>query len=137
MINGQRLIELVKQERFPDGSFVIFGSGPLALAGIRPVMDIDIVVTDDLYKDLKRRGWREKIGLNGDKMICHDVFEASTSWQFGEYRPSFDELLACAERIDGVTFLPLGEVKKWKLAMNRDKDHEDILLIDKYLATQL
>ena len=134
-MNGRRLIELVKQERFPDGLYAVFGSGPLALAGIRTVSDIDIVVTGKLYNELKQRGWQEKVGLNGGKMLCHDVFEVSASWEFGDYRPSLEALLASAERTDGVAFLALDEVKKWKLAMGRDKDHEDIRLIDEYLAT--
>jgi hypothetical protein len=38
-----------------------------------------------------------------------------------------------AEIIDGLTFVRLEEVLKWKKMMNREKDKKDIEIIENYL----
>ncbi len=129
-MNKDEIIAKIKYQNFPAGSYVVFGSGPLAAAGIRLTRDIDIVVTDALYEELKQKGWQESTKPNGDYFLGYDMFEAFTSWKFGEYDPKFTELLANANSIDGVPFVGLQDVKKWKIESGRDRDIQDIQLID-------
>jgi len=46
------VIEKVKSLGLPQDSYVIFGSGPMALAGIREVNDIDMYVTLDVWNQI-------------------------------------------------------------------------------------
>lgn len=37
--------------------------------------------------------------------------------------------------IDGIKFMSIEEVRRWKALLDRSKDQADILLIDKYLES--
>lgn len=107
------IIEKVKQLNLPQGQYVVFGSGPLMIHGIRESHDIDLLVTPALYKKL----------------------EADSTWQVREW-PDGSNYLAKAEMIEGVSFAPLREVLKWKQAYGRPKDMADVRLIAEYLSKQ-
>lgn len=135
MTKGE-IVSKVKSLGWPTGSYVVFGSGPLAAAGIRQAADIDFLVSSDLFEQLKKVGWQELVKDNpADNPLVKDVFEAHANWDFSEYSPTLEHLLATATIIDGVPFASLEEVKKWKTADPRPKDLVDIKLIDQYLAT--
>lgn len=130
----EAIISKVKELNLPEGSFLVFGSGPLAEAGIREAQDIDLLVSPEIYAELKKPGWQELRKDEKDIPLVHDVFEAHDSWNFSSYSPTLEHLLATATVIEGVPFAALEEVKKWKLASARPKDLADAELIDKYLA---
>lgn len=132
----QEIVARVRNENFPEHAYIVFGSGPMAAAGLRKVHDIDLLVSRDLYADLKQRGWREGVGSNGGRLLSHEAFEASDDWQFGDYRPHLDQLLARADMIEGIAIASLKDVREWKRALHRDKDIADIVLIDEYCNTQ-
>lgn len=131
------IIAKIKDQNFPNGSYVVFGSGPLAAAGIRTTRDIDLVVSPGLYSVLQQQGWRFKADPSGNPMLTKGVFEVSKCWSFGEYDPSFNDLLNNADFIDGIPFVNLREVRKWKQALARAKDIDDIDDIDRYMQGSL
>jgi hypothetical protein len=44
------IVEEMKKLKFPQGQYVIVGSGPLVVRGIRETNDIDIVVSPKLFE---------------------------------------------------------------------------------------
>ena len=109
----------------------------MATVGIRDANDIDLLVSEEIFAELKQASWQEvDKGLN-DKPLAHDVFEAHQNWNFSSYAPTLEQLLKSAMEIDGIPFASLEEVKKWKAASGRSKDLADIKLIDKYFAIGL
>lgn len=92
MMNRKELVEKLKALGLPMGLFVVFGSGPLAAAGIRETNDIDLLVNGRLYVHMKENGWSEKLGANGEHMLENGDFEVSRSWKFGPYNPHFSDL---------------------------------------------
>lgn len=133
-MNLQEIITKVKELGLPEGSYVVFGSCPLAAAGLREAGDIDMLVTAEVFRGLGVAGWKRVNKGVGDMPFTHDVFEAHDNWDFSHYRPTLDQLLMTATVIDGVPFAALEEVRKWKAASGRPKDLKDIELIDAYLA---
>ena len=129
----QDIIDAVKTLDLPKGSYIVFGSCPLAVAGIREAGDIDMLVTEKLTDDLKKAGWKQVNKGANDKPYTRGVFEAHSSWDFSSYSPALDHLLKSATFIDGIPFASLAEVRKWKMASGRPKDLDDIKLIDRYL----
>lgn len=128
------IIAKVKALELPAGSFVVFGSCPLAAAGLREANDIDMLVSEEAHAMLKAKGWQEiEKGLD-DKPLTHDVFDAHTSWNFSAYSPTLEQLLVSADIYSGIPFAALEEVRKWKAASGRPKDSRDIELIDNYLT---
>lgn len=121
---------------WPAGSYVVFGSGPMAAAGIREASDIDFLVSPDLYKKLRDAGWKELVKSPTDKPLVKDVYEAHPNWDFTNYKPTLNQLLSTATVIDGIPFASLEEVKKWKTEGKRPKDLADIKLIEDYQDNQ-
>jgi hypothetical protein len=131
------IIQKVKELNLPLGQYVVFGSGPLAVHGIRPTRDADLLVTTGLYQRLKGEGWPEKELDDGSRCLARDIYEIDDSWHHGDYHPSPEEIIAKAEMVEGVPFAPLEEVLKWKLAFGRPKDQADVELIKAYLAQRI
>lgn len=136
-MNKQQIIDKVKSLNLTEGSYVVFGSCPLALVGLREAGDVDMLVNDETFARLRQDGWREVDKGKDDNPLAHDVFEAHNSWKFSAYNPTLQHLLATGTVIDGVPFASLDEVRKWKAASGRPKDFADIELIDGYLSKNI
>jgi hypothetical protein len=128
-MNKDEIISKVKSLGFLAGSYIVFGSAPLAIAGLREANDIDLLVSNELFENLKSRGWKELDKGGNDKPLVHDVFEAHNSWNFSSYSPTLEQLLKSSDVIDGIPFASIEEVRKWKLSSGRPKDLADIKLI--------
>lgn len=129
----EEIIAKVKTLHLPKGSYVVFGSCPLAAARIREANDVDLLVSKEIFARLKQAGWQELHKSSNDIPLTHDVFEAHDNWNFSSYGPTLRQLLVSATVIDDVPFASLEEVRKWKVASGRPKDVVDIELIDKHL----
>ncbi len=133
-MTAQEIVSAVKTLNLPQGSYVVFGSCPLAAAGIREANDIDLFVTTEVLETLRQQGWQQIHKGPGDEPYTNDMFEAHDNWNFSPYSPTLKQLLSTALVIDGVPFASLEEVRKWKLASGGAKHLADVESIDKYLA---
>ena len=132
---GMDVVSEVKKLNLPVGKYAVVGSGAMAVRNIRPAHDIDLIVTQDIYKYLKASGWKEVHfpGTLQPWVLFKDLFDVSTSWSVGDYHPKPSELMANTDIIDGVAFVSLEDLLKWKKTCRRDKDLADIKLIEAYL----
>lgn len=129
------VLHTVKALNLPLGEYLVIGSGAMAVRGIREAKDIDLLVSHNLYTKLIDDGWDEREVHPGYKVIEKDRIEASPDIiTLENYQPDTIALMREAETIEGVPFMSLEELKKFKQALGRDKDKADILLIDAYLA---
>jgi len=135
-MTGQDIIRKTKELNLPKGSYIVFGSCPMAVARIRESSDIDMLVTDEVFESLATSGWKIVIKGPRDNPLALGDFEAHNNWNFSSYSPTLEQLLSTATVVEGVPFASLEEVRKWKAASGRPKDLVDIKLIDKYLEKQ-
>lgn len=133
-MTGQEIIEQVKVLNLPADSYVVFGSCPLAVAGIREAKDIDLYVRAEVLERFIQAGWEQVEKGPGDKPHVSGVFEAHATWDFSPYAPTLDHLLQTADVFDGVAFASLEEVRKWKVASGGTKHEADVHLIDDYIS---
>ncbi len=105
----------------------------MALAGIRESSDIDMLVSEEVFKKLEVSGWQIFDKGGDDKPLVSGDFEAHANWNFSSYKPALKHLLSSATVLDGIPFASLEEVRKWKVSSGRPKDIADIKLIDNYL----
>jgi len=134
-VTKQEIVAKVKSLRFPKDSYIVFGSAPLAVVGVREANDIDLLVSEEVFNELSKAGWKELEKSAKDIPLVHDIFEAHKNWDFSSYNPTLHELLSRAIVIDEVPFASIEDVRKWKGASGRPKDLADIGLIDSYLAS--
>jgi hypothetical protein len=129
------IIEKVRKLDFPAGQYLVFGSGPLMVHGIRESRDIDLLVTSELYAQLKADpSWKVMHWPDGAEYLANGDYEVDDIWHYNDYQPKTNELIAKAEVIEDVPFAPLDEVIKWKRAFGRPKDLADVELIEAYLS---
>lgn len=133
------IFERVRELNLPFGQYVVIG-GAMEAHGIRPARDVDIVVNDELFEELKRRGWKRKwlffklLGIFRCKVLIDGKgAEAFSNYKYKKYVPDTDDLIKNAEMIEGLPFLPLTELMKFKKELARKKDLRDINLITEYL----
>jgi hypothetical protein len=131
-MNKEEIVSKVKALGLPEGSYIVFGSCPLAALGLREANDIDMVVSPECHAMLRARGWQERVKSPSDHPLVHDVFEVHQTWRFGVKDQSLEALLADAQLVDGVPFASIEAVRTWKTASGRPKDLQDIALIDAY-----
>jgi hypothetical protein len=126
------ITQRVKELDLPKGSFVVVGSGILNALRIRDAGDIDLVVTDEVYKRFEREGWQQIEGAD-QILLKRDVYDVCKSW----YGKAVDELINTAQSIDGIPYLSLEGVYAWKKSFGREKDLKDLVLIDEYISRSL
>lgn len=129
------IIEKIKDLNFPANQYVVVGSGTLDALGIRKASDIDIAVLPELHKKLCENSDWEKIERYGKIFLKKEGIDIIPSLDWSEYPTTTEEAIKSALIIDGIPFLNLEELKKFKTALGRDKDFADIKLIDDYLLT--
>ncbi|MDZ7611671.1 MAG: hypothetical protein U5L10_02815 [Candidatus Moranbacteria bacterium] len=114
----------------PEDQYAVYGSGPMAVRGIREASDLDLMVKDEFYEELKNKYKEEakgKIKLEQGKI---EIFPA---WNSLVDNP--EEVISRAELIKGFKFIKLGDLIDWKRKMGRDKDFKDIRLIENFLQS--
>jgi len=121
----------LKALQLPAGKFALFGSAPMVVKGLRTARDIDIIVTKDLWQEYHDKGWEEKTALSGSRYLTQDNIELWQDWKPGEW--DIEKLIKEAEIIDGLPFVRLEEVAKWKKLFVRKKDFRDLEIINNYL----
>lgn len=129
-------IDKVKAINLSEGSYIIVGSGILDVLGIRDANDVDIVVSEDVYKELKNSGFEEiEVEYDGvkKKLLIKDDYEVLMYWRSPRGDLFLEDLLEDSQIVDGVTFVSLEMLIRWKKWSGRDKDIVDVELANKYL----
>lgn len=116
----------------PKFDFVVVGSGILGALAIRESNDIDMIVNQEVYDEFAKQGWEHSVWGEDQVVLKNGPFDVGTNWM-GE---SLDSLLSRATVIDDVAYYPLEELLAWKRERTRQKDINDVLLIERYLARQ-
>lgn len=127
----------IDQLDLPSGEYVVLGSGILGALGIRAIADVDLLITPRLFVQLRDRGWEySTIDFDGQlrEKLTFGVAEAFQDFWYGDQKPDPAQLIANAELIKGVPFLPLAALLQIKHVLGRPKDQADIALIENYLA---
>jgi hypothetical protein len=133
-IHNDDIFNQVKSLNLPIGEYAVIGSGVMSAYDIRRHKDIDLVVTQDLYEELKNLGWRTKKIKPDFEVVIFGIAEASPKMiTLDNYRPNIESLINEADVINGIAFTKLTDVIDFKRALSREKDINDILLIEDFL----
>ena len=118
----------ISQLSLPDGSFMVVGSGLLDTLGIRAAGDIDLLVSHDVFNNLKHQNYKIQQQEDGSDYISIDRFEIMVDW-FGN---DLETMRESAVYIDEIPYWSLESMREWKCDHAREKDVRDIALIDEY-----
>jgi 8-oxo-dGTP diphosphatase len=127
------IIQKIKELNLPNDQYVVIGSGTMDVLGIREARDIDISVTRELFGKLQKSLEWEEYEKYGRIFLKKDIFEINDQLNWDNYNTTTEEAISSAITIEDIPFMNLGELIKFKTALGREKDFNDIKLINKYL----
>ncbi|WP_182875644.1 hypothetical protein [Microbispora sp. H10670] len=119
----------------PHGTYVICGSAALFVRGLRArIGDLDVVATGPAW-DIATSLDAPRPALSGHGLVVHHptaAIEFVDRWTPGW--PT-EHLIGTADVIDGLPFMRLGDVLRWKQAARRPKDLPDIAAVHRLRQT--
>ncbi|MEQ1561263.1 MAG: hypothetical protein ABL899_00910 [Nitrospira sp.] len=130
-------VSKIKALNLPSGKYIVFGSGVMEIHGIRKAKDVDVLINEELYDELKKRGWKRKWFFKRVltcKALTNENNEAFTNLLWKDYKKATDDVIKKAEIIDGIPFMSLVDYVEYKKHLPRKKDKDDVVLIEKYLT---
>jgi hypothetical protein len=134
-MSNQELFSKVKALSLSSGKYVLFGSAPMGVRGLKDCHDADILITEDEWNKYRDKPeWIPKVGLCGD-----DYFENGEIGLWKNLSPGkwdVQKLIDDAEIIDGLPFVRLKNVIEWKKLYAREKDLKDIEIIENFLKAE-
>ena len=130
------LLQYTKSIGLPAGDYVIFGSAPMLLHGLRDeISDVDIVARGLAWDVACSKGQPVRASLNGASAVqfLDGRIEVFTTWVGREW--DINALIDNAEIIGSLPFARLSDVLTYKLDLYRAKDIADIQAISSFLMT--
>lgn len=125
-ITIKSLLSELKRLNLPADQFAVFGSGPMAIRGIRQAKDLDVAIKDDFFNLLKEKYKEAKPG-----QINVGNIEIFAAWN--SLLDNAESVIDRADIINGVRFIKLNDLMIWKKKLGREKDLLDIKIIKDYL----
>lgn len=122
-------IEMVKELGLKRGEYVVIGGAVLEALHLRDTMDVDMVVSDDVYARYRdKKHWKEYVQDNGKKVLTHNGYNLMHTWMGN----SLKRLKQDAFVVDEVTFMGIDTLIESKRHLGRRKDIADITLLKQY-----
>jgi hypothetical protein len=121
------LFDGIKELDLPAGDFAIFGSGPLIIRGIIPASnDLDVICRGQAWEQVEALGELEYLSEYDLSVVSmlDGCLTFGRQWGIGEF--DTNELIESAEEIDGLPFVRLEHVSKYKNISKRPKDLEHL-----------
>lgn len=126
------IIEKIKKLNLPRDQYVIVSGSVLDVLGIRKASDIDIVVTKKLFDEMRGTGEWQEVEKYNRIFLNREGFDIIPQLNWEKYTTTAEEAISSAFVIEGIPFMNLDELIKFKTALGREKDFKDIELIKNY-----
>ncbi len=127
------MFDRVKNLNLPNGDFAIFGSGPLIIRGlITASNDLDIVCRGNAWNEVKAIGRQDYLSKYDVTVVtlCDGRLSFGKEWGIGKF--DIDELIDSAEEIEGLPFVRLEHVARYKKISKRPKDLKHLEALEAY-----
>lgn len=121
-------LEKLKKMNIEKEDFVIYGSAPMVLRGLKEKNnDLDVLVKDNVWDKLKME---YPNNINGDYI---DIDGISFTHKDMDYLGDVSEAVKKSDIIDGYHILTLAQTKNWKEKVGTEKHLNDAKIIGEYL----
>ena len=124
-----RCMDTLKELNIPKEEFVIYGSAPMVLRGLKEKNnDLDVLVKKSEWEKLSIK---YPNNINGDYI---DINGVSFTHKDMNLLGNIDEVIKKSDVIDGFHILSLAETKKWKEKVGGESHLKDAEVIGSYLS---
>lgn len=125
-ISRRSAIDMMRRLDLPEGSYVVIGGAVLEALKLRQTHDIDLIVSDEIYRQYRdERHWQEYVQDNGKKILSHNGYNLMRTWMSRDLA----RLKKTQQIIDGIPFMSVAELIDAKRRLGRKKDIADIELL--------
>ena len=124
--------ERISKLHLQQDEYVVIGGSVLEIHHIRSTNDVDLVVSQAVYDDLKAKGWKEFVHDDGKRLLTRHGYRIMLQWMGRDLH----DLQARSEIIDGVVLMCLNDLIECKQQLGRKKDIQDIADIRSFMAAQ-
>lgn len=122
-------IDMVKRLKLPTDSYVVIGGAVLEVLNLRDTHDVDLIVSDDVYREYRdRHHWQEYVQDNGKKILSHNGYNMMHTWM----SKNLKQLRKNQHIVDGVVLMGIEDLIAAKRRLGRKKDLSDIELLKNY-----
>jgi hypothetical protein len=131
------LFDLLRSLDLPSGDYAVFGSGPLIIRGIvEATNDLDVISRGHAWEQALSRGNLVLLPDGEEIVSCFDgAVTVGRSWAYGDF--DIDELINTADVIDGIPFVRLEHVIRYKEIAARQKDLTHLRLLAQHQRPHL
>ncbi|MBI5220904.1 MAG: hypothetical protein HY978_03690 [Candidatus Liptonbacteria bacterium] len=133
------IIAEIKKLDLPAGKYVVVGSGPMAVRGLKDAHDIDLVIAPEVFEHYRAAGWQVLPWTYANHpgqdqvFLRQGILELYLDVNCGDFCPTLEELVRRADMISGVAFASLPDTISFKRAYGREKHLRDVAVIEEYL----
>jgi hypothetical protein len=135
VIADHPLYKKLQSLNLPTDDYAVFGSGPVFAHGlIDKVGDIDLVARGKAWIMANEVGEKAEpvFGSGHSVKIFGGEIEVHNAWSPGNL--NVNDLIDNAKIVEGIRFVDLETVLKWKKLLGREKDKSHIEKIEEYLG---
>ena len=116
-------------------SYIVVGSGVLAMLELREAGDLDLIVSPEGFQRFDEDpAWKRKTFSDGNYSLVQGDCEIMLDWDSPDRSPNLEMLKADEVVIKGISFVTPTRLLAWKERHRRPKDLGDIELLMNYLA---
>jgi hypothetical protein len=125
MLNKEDIVRILRDIDLPLSQCWITSGAALVMHGVKETTrDIDLGCTTNLVEQYLRKGYKYRVTSDNTRIVeVDDKIEMLENWFVEEI-----------EIIDGLPVGSLESIKKQKAELGREKDINDIKLIDEYIS---
>lgn len=124
-------IDMIKRLDLPKNSYVVIGGAVLEALNLRQTHDVDIIVSDEVYRRFRdKERWQEYVQDNGKKILSHNGYNLMHTWM----SKNLKRLQKTQQMIEGIPMMSIDELIDAKRRLGRRKDTEDIVLLTEHQA---
>ncbi|MCA9335499.1 SulP family inorganic anion transporter [Candidatus Saccharibacteria bacterium] len=126
-------LEMIQRLKLPAESYVVIGGAVLEALDLRQTHDVDVVVSDNVYREYRdEHHWQEYVQDNGKKILSHNGYNLMHTWM----GKNLKYLKKSAFVVDGISLMSVDDLIDAKRRLGRKKDISDIALLTDYRHTQ-
>lgn len=134
--NPAEIIRLVKELNIEE-PYAVCGGAMMVVRGIKPsTYDIDILVINETWQKFRNiPEWVNTLGRSGN-CLTNNGIELLCILGFTNI-PRIQNYIEDAILIDGLRFVRPSDTIQWKQIVGRNKDYDDIKLLEKYFNDKI
>lgn len=121
-------VDRIRALNLPEDDYIVISGTALEMMGIRETNNVDMIVSKNVYAQLREKNWKEYVQDDGKRVLSRHGYRVMTYWMGYDLA----KLKKNEQVIEGIPVMGLDDLIECKHKMGRKKDLHDIALIEEH-----